>query len=58
MSQRPEPGPAGSWQAAADILAERDPVMHRLVTEAGAPHVRPTAETHFAALAGQSGWRR
>ena len=50
MSRRPEPGPADSWQAAADILAERDPVMHRLVAEVGPPHVRPPAETHFAAL--------
>ena len=51
MSRRPEPGPADSWQAAADILAERDPVMHRLVAEVGPPHVRPPAETHFEALA-------
>ena len=56
MSRRPEPArpvadrPAGSWPAAADILAERDPVMHRLVAEAGPPHVRPPTETHFAAL--------
>ena len=53
---RPEPAPpaAGrpdvSWQAAAEILAERDPVVHRLVAEAGPPRVRPPAETHFAAL--------
>jgi DNA-3-methyladenine glycosylase II len=56
MSQRPEPArpvadpPDGSWPAAAAILAERDPVMHRLVAEAGPPHVRPPTETHFAAL--------
>ena len=50
MSGRPEPGPVSSWQAAADILAERDPVMHRLVAEAGPARVRPPAETHFAAL--------
>jgi DNA-3-methyladenine glycosylase II len=56
MSGRPGPGrpaadrPVSSWPAAADILAERDPVMHRLVAEAGPPHVRPPAETHFAAL--------
>src|SRR6266700_5932567 len=50
MSRRPEPGPADSWRAAAEILAERDPVMHRLVAEVGPPHVRPPAETHFAAL--------
>jgi len=50
MSGRPEPGPVSSWQAAADILAERDPVMRRLVAEVGPPHVRPPAETHFEAL--------
>jgi len=56
MSARPDParpvadGPVSSWQAAADILAERDPVMRRLVAEAGPPHVRPPAETHFEAL--------
>src|SRR6266550_4997066 len=56
MSQRPEPArpaadrPARSWPAAAGILAERDPVMHRLVAEVGPPNVRPPAETHFAAL--------
>src|SRR5262244_3578235 len=50
MSGRPEPGPGGSWAVAADILAERDPVMHRLVAEVGPPHVRPPAETHFEAL--------
>jgi DNA-3-methyladenine glycosylase II len=56
MSRRPEPArpvagpPVSSWQAAAGILAERDPVMHRLVAEAGPPHVRPPAETHFEAL--------
>src|SRR6516162_7043015 len=56
MSARPDParpvadGPVSSWQAAADILAERDPVMRRLVAEAGLPHVRPPAETHFEAL--------
>ena len=55
MSRRPDPAPpagppVSSWPAAAGILAERDPVMHRLVAEAGPPRVRPPAETHFAAL--------
>src|SRR5215470_9055339 len=55
MSRRPDPGPpagppVSSWPAAAGILAERDPVMHRLVAEVGPPRVRPPAETHFAAL--------
>jgi DNA-3-methyladenine glycosylase II len=42
--------PARSWPAAAAILAERDPVLHRLVADAGPPKVRPPAETHFEAL--------
>jgi DNA-3-methyladenine glycosylase II len=42
--------PARSWPAAAAILAERDPVLHRLVAEAGPPKVRPPSETHFEAL--------
>jgi len=42
--------PARSWPAAAAILAERDPVMRRLVAEAGPPRVRPPSETHFEAL--------
>src|SRR5438445_426747 len=50
MSGRPEPGPVSSWQAAAEILAERDPVTRQLVAEVGPPHVRPPAETHFEAL--------
>ena len=56
MSGRPKPGlpvagnPASSWAVAADVLAELDPVMHRLVAEVGPPHVRPPAETHFEAL--------
>jgi len=56
MPARPQSGPPAaarpvrSWPAAADVLAGRDPVMHRLVAEAGPPRVRPPAETHFAAL--------
>ncbi len=42
--------PARSYPAAAVILSELDPVMRRLVTEAGPPRVRPPTETHFAAL--------
>jgi DNA-3-methyladenine glycosylase II len=41
---------ARSYPAAAAILAERDPVLRRLVAEAGPPRVRPPAETHFEAL--------
>jgi len=51
MPDRPASArPARSWQAAAEILAERDPVLHRLVAEVGPPKVRPPSETHFEAL--------
>jgi DNA-3-methyladenine glycosylase II len=43
-------GVAQSFPAAAAILAERDPVLRRLVTEAGPPHLGPPAESYFAAL--------
>ena len=43
--------PARGWRTAAAILAERDPVLHRLVAEVGPARVRPPAETHFEALA-------
>jgi DNA-3-methyladenine glycosylase II len=42
--------PVRSWPAAAAILAERDPVLRRLVAEAGPAKVRPPAETHFETL--------
>jgi DNA-3-methyladenine glycosylase II len=42
--------PVRSWRTAAAILAERDPVLHRLVAEVGPARVRPPAETHFRAL--------
>src|SRR6266545_3498226 len=51
MSGRPvSTRPARSYAAAAAILAEQDPVLRRLVAEAGPARVRPPAETHFAAL--------
>jgi DNA-3-methyladenine glycosylase II len=51
MAQGPEQArPVRSWPAAAAILAERDPVLRRLVAQAGPPRVRPAAESHFAAL--------
>ena len=53
MSDRPAPAPsrpARSYPAAAAILAERDPVIRRLVAETGPARVRPPAETHFEAL--------
>ena len=39
-----------SVRAAAQILAERDPVLARLVAEAGLPSLPRVTETHFAAL--------
>jgi DNA-3-methyladenine glycosylase II len=41
---------ARSYTAAAVILAERDPVMRRLVAEAGQAQVRPPTDSHFEAL--------
>jgi len=41
---------ARSYQAAAAILADRDPVLRRLVDEAGLPRLRPPAESHLASL--------
>jgi DNA-3-methyladenine glycosylase II len=43
--------PARSFPAAAAILAERDPVLHRLIAQAGPPQLPPPTESHFAALA-------
>jgi DNA-3-methyladenine glycosylase II len=43
-------GSASSYKAATDILSERDPVLRRLVTQAGPFQVDPPTETHFAAL--------
>lgn len=39
-----------SWQAAAAALAERDPVLRRLVDQAGLPDISPPQEHHFGAL--------
>ena len=51
MSDQPTPNrQARSYPAAAAILSERDPVLRRLVAEAGPPQVRPPTATHFAAL--------
>ena len=41
---------ARSFATAAALLAERDPVIRRLVADAGPARVRPPMETHFAAL--------
>ena len=35
---------------AAELLAERDPVVARLVDETGPPHFPPPTESHFATL--------
>jgi DNA-3-methyladenine glycosylase II len=42
--------PARSYKAAVEILSTRDPVLRRLVAEAGPPQVNPPTETHFEAL--------
>jgi len=43
-------GSASSYEAATEILSERDPVLRRLVAKAGPFQVDPPTETHFAAL--------
>jgi DNA-3-methyladenine glycosylase II len=42
--------PARSFRAAATIVAGRDPVMRRLVAEAGPPRPHRPSTDHFAAL--------
>jgi DNA-3-methyladenine glycosylase II len=42
--------PTRSWRTASAILAERDPVLRRLVAEAGPASLRPPDESHFATL--------
>jgi DNA-3-methyladenine glycosylase II len=44
------PPVARSYRTAAVLLAERDPVLARLVAETGLPKVRPPQESHFGAL--------
>jgi DNA-3-methyladenine glycosylase II len=44
------PPRARSYATAAAILAKQDPVLRRLVAEAGPARVRPPAESHFEAL--------
>jgi|SRR5271165_2562628 len=41
---------AEDFPAAAAILAERDPVLRRLVAETGPPRLTPPTEGHFGAL--------
>jgi DNA-3-methyladenine glycosylase II len=50
MPDQPGPRRARSYATAAAILAEQDPVMRRLLAEAGPARVRPPAESHFEAL--------
>jgi DNA-3-methyladenine glycosylase II len=41
---------SASWPDAAAVLADRDPVLRRLVDETGPPDVSTPAESHFGAL--------
>ncbi len=41
---------ARSFPSAAAILAERDPVLRRLVSETGPPRLRPQTDGHFGTL--------
>jgi DNA-3-methyladenine glycosylase II len=53
MSGQPAASPeAGSFEfgKAAAILAERDPVLRRLIAETGPVDLRPPAESHLASL--------
>jgi DNA-3-methyladenine glycosylase II len=50
MPGRPAYDAATSYRQATDILAERDPVLRRLISEAGPPDVSPPTESHLAAL--------
>lgn len=43
-------GTARSFPGAAAILADRDPVLRRMVDEAGPPHLAPQQEGHLGAL--------
>jgi DNA-3-methyladenine glycosylase II len=46
----PRTGRKPSWTAAARILAERDPVIARLLAEAGPPRLSRPAESHLGTL--------
>ncbi len=51
MSGQPAASPdPGSFAAAAAILADRDPVLRRLIAAAGPIQLRPPAESHLASL--------
>jgi DNA-3-methyladenine glycosylase II len=51
LSAPPQPGRRVTHAVAARILADRDPVIARLVADAGPPRFRPPHDSHFAALA-------
>ena len=51
LSAPAQPGRRVSHAVAARILADRDPVIARLVADAGPPRFRPPHDSHFAALA-------
>ncbi|MCW3043195.1 MAG: [Actinobacteria bacterium] len=51
LSAPAQPGRRVSHAVAARILADRDPVIARLVDDAGPPRFRPPHDSHFAALA-------
>jgi DNA-3-methyladenine glycosylase II len=50
MPGRPAYDATTSYRQATDILAERDPVLRRLISEAGPPDISPPTESHLAAL--------
>jgi DNA-3-methyladenine glycosylase II len=50
MTDQPTGRRARSYTGAAAILAERDPVMRRLIADAGPARVRPPTDSHFEAL--------
>ena len=51
LSAPAQPGRRVTHAVAARILADRDPVIARLVADAGPPRFRPPHDSHFAALA-------
>jgi DNA-3-methyladenine glycosylase II len=50
MPGRPAFDAATAYRQATAALAERDPVLRRLISEAGPPDVSPPTESHLAAL--------
>ena len=50
MPGRPAFDAATAYDQATAALAERDPVLRRLISDAGPPDVSPPSESHLAAL--------